>query len=171
MSRGDYLPFSWKPAPALGAPGEARWDLVPSPEEALTGFFALLIRTFGLFPGFNLGILIGHVAAAITFYLVARRGFGVGMPWAFVGGLAFGLAPYQFAQQPHHIGCQYIWYLPLFPLVWKWIATGEDLSFGSRRFWQAMAIGFVTGLQNPYYSNIFCQLVLVCGAVRAWQLR
>ena len=171
LAAGDSLPFGWKPAPNFAAPASGSWDGFPSPEEALTGFFALLIRTFGLFPGFNVGILIGHVAAAITFYLVARRGFGLGLLWAFVGGLAFGLAPYQFAQQPHHIGCQYIWYLPLLPLVWKWIATGEDLSFGSRRFWQAMAIGFVTGLQNPYYSNIFCQLVLVCGAVRAWQLR
>jgi phosphoglycerol transferase len=171
LAAGDSLPFGWKPAPDLAAPATGNWDSFPSPEELLTGFFALLIRSCGLFPGFNLGILIGHVVAAATFYLVARQGFGIGTLWAFVGGLAFGLAPYQFAQQPHHIGCQYIWYLPFFPLVWKWIATGDDLSFGSRRFWQALALGFITGLQNPYYSNIFCQLVLVCGAVRAWQLR
>ena len=157
FASGNYLPYAWNPGVSV--------------DDLQTTFFGLLVWLFGLFPGWNLGVLIGHLAAAATFYLVARRGFGVGVPWAFVGGLAFGLAPYQFAQQPHHINCQYIWHLPFFPLVWKWIVNGEDLSLGSRRFWQATAIGFITGLQNPYYSNIFCQLTLVCGAVRAWQLR
>lgn len=157
FARGEYLPYAWNPGVAV--------------DDLLIAFFGVLVWLFGLFPGWNLGVLIGHVAAATTFYCVARRGFGIGIPWAFVGGLAFGLAPYQFAQQPHHINCQYIWHLPFFPLVWKWIATGDDLSFGSRRFWQAMAIGFITGLQNPYYANILCQLALVCGAARAWQLR
>ena len=55
--------------------------------------------------------------------------------FAFLGGLAFGLAPYQFAQQPHHLSCQYVWYLPFFPLVWKWLADGEKLTFRSKRFW------------------------------------
>lgn len=165
------LPFGWKPVTTLAAPGTGGWDSFPTPDEVLVGLFALLFRFFGIFVGTNIGVLVGHVAAAATFFLVARRGFNVAMPWAFVGGLAFGLAPYQFAQQPHHIACQYIWHLPLFLLVWKWIATGADLRFGTRRFWQAAAIGFVTGLQNPYYANVFCQLVLVCGAVRAWQVR
>lgn len=157
FASGDYLPYAWNPGLCV--------------DDLQITFFGILVWLFGLFPGWNLGVLIGHLAAAATFFLVARRGFGIGLPWAFVGGLAFGLAPYQFAQQPHHINCQFIWHLPLFPLVWKWIATGEDMSFGSRRFWQAAAIGFITGLQNPYYSNIFCQLVLVSGAARAWQLR
>jgi hypothetical protein len=157
VAAGEYVPYAWNPGVAV--------------DDLLTGLFGVLVWLFGLFPGWNLGVLVGHLAASVTFFLVARRGFGIATPWAFVGGLAFGLAPYQFAQQPHHINCQYIWHLPFFPLVWKWIATGTDLRFGSRRFWQAAAIGFVTGLQNPYFSNVFCQLVLVCGAVRAWQVQ
>ena len=157
VAAGEYVPYAWNPGVAV--------------DDLLTGLFGMLVCLFGLFPGWNLGVLVGHLAASVTFFLVARRGFGIATPWAFVGGLAFGLAPYQFAQQPHHINCQYIWHLPFFPLVWKWIATGTDLRFGSRRFWQAAAIGFVTGLQNPYFSNVFCQLVLVCGAVRAWQVQ
>ena len=157
VAAGEYVPYAWNPGVSV--------------DDLLIGFFGVLVWLFGLFPGWNLGVLIGHLAAAVTFFLVARRGFGIATPWAFVGGLAFGLAPFQFAQQPHHINCQYIWHLPFFPLVWKWVATGADLRFGSRRFCQAAAIGFVTGLQNPYYANVFCQLVLVCGAVRAWQLR
>jgi hypothetical protein len=167
---GEAFPFFWRGRSDFAAPGQPKGGGI-SVDDAQHWLFGILVWLMGLFPGWNMGVLVGHLAAAATFYLVARRGFGVATPWAFVGGLAFGLAPYQFAQQPHHVNCQYIWHLPLFPLVWKWIATGEDLSFGSRRFWQAAAIGFITGLQNPYYANIFCQLVLVCGAVRARQLR
>lgn len=166
-----FLPFGWKPVSTLAAPDTVGWDRFPTPDEALLGLFALLFRWWGVFAGTNIGVLLGHLLAAATFYLVARRGYGIATPWAFLGGLAFGLAPYQFAQQPHHVSCQYIWYLPLFPLVWRWIAAGQGLSAGSRRLWWAGWIGFVTGLQNTYYANIFCQLVLVCGGVRAWQQR
>lgn len=166
-----FLPFGWKPVSTLAAPGTGGWDHFPTPDEVLLGLFALLFRWWGVFVGTNIGVLLGHLMAAATFYLVARRGYGIATPWAFLGGLAFGLAPYQFAQQPHHVSCQYIWYLPLFPLVWRWIAAGQGLSAGSRRLWWAGWIGFVTGLQNTYYANIFCQLVLVCGGVRAWQRR
>lgn len=171
LANGDAYPYFWQLRTDFGAPDRPNGSGGLSVDDAQHWLFGVLVWLFGLFPGWNLGVLIGHLAAAATFFLVARRGFGIATPWAFVGGLAFGLAPYQFAQQPHHINCQYIWHLPLFPLVWKWIATGADLRFGSRRFWQAAAIGFVTGLQNPYYANVFCQLVLVCGVVRAWQVR
>jgi hypothetical protein len=166
-----FLPFGWKPVSTLAAPGTGGWDRFPTPDEVLLGLFALLFRWWGVFVGTNIGVLLGHLMAAATFYLVARRGYGIATPWAFLGGLAFGLAPYQFAQQPHHVSCQYIWYLPLFLLVWRWIAAGQGLSVGSPRLWWAGWIGFVTGLQNTYYANIFCQLVLVCGGVRAWQQR
>jgi hypothetical protein len=171
VASGDVRPFFGQVGSDFGAPSKMSSGGAVTVDDAQEWWIGILVWLFGLFPGWNLRVLAGHLAAAATFYLVARRGFGVGIPWAFVGGLTFGLAPYQFAQQPHHVNCQYIWHLPFFPLVWKWIATGEDFSFGTRRFWQAAAIGFITGLQNPYYSNIFCQLVLVCGAVRAWQLR
>ena len=166
-----FLPFGWKPASTLAAPDTGGWDRFPTPEEVLLGLFALLFRWRGVFAGTNIGVLLGHLMAAATFYFVARRGYGIASHWAFLGGLAFGLAPYQFAQQPHHVSCQYVWYLPLFPLAWRWIAAGQGLSVGSPRLWWAGWIGFVTGLQNTYYANIFCQLVLVCGGVRAWQQR
>ena len=166
-----FLPFGWKPVSTFAAPSSGGWDGFPTPDEMLLGFFALLFRLFGVFAGTNLGVLVGHLMAAATFYLVARRGYSIATPWAFLGGLTYGLAPYQFAQQPHHVSCQYIWYLPLFPLVWRWVVAEQGLSAGSRRLWWAGSIGFVTGLQNTYYANIFCQLVLACGLVRSWQTR
>ena len=170
MERGHFAPFGWKTTPDLGAPGEANWNLVATPDEPLIGVFAALGRMFGLFQGFNLGVLLGHLAAVATFYAVARSE-QCSMAWSSAAALAFGLAPYLFAESPHHINCQYAWHLPLFLLVWKWVVTEPGLAIGSRRFWQAVGIGFVTGLQNPYYTFIFCQLTLLGAAVAAWRSR
>jgi hypothetical protein len=79
--------------------------------------------------------------------------------------LAFGIAPYAFAQSPHHITCEYAWHIPLFLLVWKWVATERGIAPGTPRFWWAVGIGFLTGLQNVYYTNILCQLTLLGAAV------
>jgi hypothetical protein len=170
-SEGHLTPFAWKTIPDLAAPDGAAWNVGPTPDEPLILLFGALARTCGLFSGFNLGVLLGHLAAAATFYLVARRWLGAHPVWAFVGALAFGLAPYLFAESPHHVACQYAWHLPLFPLVWTWVATDPGLQWRSRRLWQAVAIAVVTGLQNPYYTYVFCQLTLLGGAVFAYRHR
>lgn len=164
-------PFAWKVVPMLGAPEAARWNVVPTPDETLIGFFGICTWALGLFSGINAGVLIGHVAAASTFFLVARNWIQATPVWSFVTALAFGLSPYLFAEQPHHLNCQYVWHLPLFPMVWAWATTAPDLEWRSRRFWQAVAIGFVTGLLSPYFSYVFCQLTLLGGAVVAWRQR
>lgn len=163
------LPYGPKVASDLAAPDTLNWNAIVTTDEAVQFVFSTLIRVFGLFTGFNLGVLLGHVAAAVTFYLVARTWLDAVPLWSFLGGLAFGLAPYLFAEAPHHITCQYCWHLPLFPVVWAWVATDSGLRWRSRRFWQACAIALVTGIQNPYYTLIFCQLTLLGGAVAAWR--
>jgi hypothetical protein len=170
-SEGHLTPFGWKAIPHLGAPDVANWSETPTPDELPILLFGVLASLFGLFAGVNVGVLVGHLAAAATFYLVARRWLQASPAWSFVGGLAFGLAPYLFAESPHHVNCQYVWHLPLFPIVWTWAATDPGLQWRSRRFWQSIAIGFVTGLQNPYYTFVFCQLALLGGGVLAWRQR
>lgn len=170
VAQGDFRPFAWKTSSTFGAPYGTNWTDTLSADEPISAWFALLVSLFGVFPGFNLGVLIGHVSAALMFYVIARAA-GCDRPWAFVTALAFGLAPYQFAQSPHHNTCQYVWYVPLFLPVWRWVATDPGLEINSRRFWQATAIGFVTGLQNPYFANVFCQLVLLGGGVLALRRR
>jgi phosphoglycerol transferase len=154
----------------LGAPGTADWNRFPMPEEALSAFEGVFAWLFGLFTGLNLVTLLGHLAAAAMFYAVARSE-NCTPAWAGVAALAFGLAPYLFAESPHHINCQYVWYIPLFLVVWKWMATEPGIEIGSRKFWQAVGIGFLTGLQNPYYTFIFCQLVLLGAVVAGWRSR
>lgn len=167
---GGYPAFLWKTTADLGAPGAANHNTQPLPDEVLVGFVGLLAKIWGLFPGFNLGVLVGHLAAVAAFYCVARSEQCT-PAWAGTAALAFGLAPYLFAESPHHINCQYVWHIPLFLLVWKWVATEPGIQFGSRQFWNAIAIGVITGLQNPYYTFVFCQLTLLGAAVLAWRQR
>jgi phosphoglycerol transferase len=167
---GEFVPLAWKQVSRLGAPEAANWNDWPLIEEMQVVVFGLLGRAFGLFGALNLGMLIGHWAAAATFYAVARA-LGCLRPWAFVGGLAYGLAPFLFAQSPHHITTEYVWHVPLFILVWKWVSTDGELAWGSRRFWAAVAIAAITGLQSPYFTNVFCQLTLLGGATLAWRKR
>jgi len=161
---GHNLPLSWKTVPELGAPFDGNWNDWPWIEEIQSLFFGLLVKAFGLFAGLNLSLLVGHLLAAATMFLVARW-LDCSVSWAFVAALAYGLAPYIFAQSPHHITVAYAWHVPLFVLVWKWASVEPGLEFGSRRLAWAAAIAFLTGLQNIYYTNILCQLTLLGGGV------
>ena len=170
-SEGHFTPFAWKTIPELAAPDVFDWRGFPTTDEALTWLFGGLASLFGLFAGFNMGILCGHLAAAATFYLVARNWLEATPVWSFVGGIAFGLAPYFFAESPHHANCLYAWHIPLFPIVWSWVAMPPGLQWRSRWFWQALAIAFVTGMQNPYFTYVFCQVTLLGGIALAWRQR
>lgn len=170
-SQGEMQGLAWQSIPALAAPDGANLNAVASPDDLLFWLFGTCARAFGLFPGFNLGVLLGHAAAAVTFFLVARIGMSVDPLWSMVFALAYGLAPFLFAESPHHFAIQYAWHLPLFPLVWSWVSTEPGLPWRSRRMWQALGIAFVTGLQSPYYTYVFCQLTLLGAGVFAWHKR
>lgn len=166
---GRFVPWAFKRVPELGAPHAAEWSDWPLIEEPQTLFLGLMARVFGPFAGLNVVLLVGHVLAAVTMYAVARVG-GAARPWAFVAGLAFGLSPFIFAQSPHHVTVAWVWHAPLFILAWRW-AGDPDVVPGDRRFLLAACIGAVAGVQNPYYTNILCQLALLGGAVPAWRER
>jgi len=167
---GEFVPLTWKQVSRLGAPDGANWNDWPLLEELQIVFFAVLGKIFGLFGGLNVGMLLGHWLAAATFYAVARY-LGCLRSWAFVGGLAYGLAPFLFAQSPHHITTEYVWHVPLFILVWKWVSAEPGLEWGSRRFWFAVGVAVLTGLQSPYFTNVLCQLTLLGAAASAWRQR
>jgi phosphoglycerol transferase len=169
-TEGDSLPFLWKTVGSLGAPHTGNWNDWPSLDEVHGLVQLVLAQTFGIFAGLNVLLLLGHLLAAASFYGVARWS-GAAVPWSFVGGLAFGVAPFLFAQSAHHSTVQWAWHVPLFTLVWRWIVTDDGIEWRSSRFWTAVAIGLIAGLQNVYYTNIFCQLTLVGAVVRAIRLR
>jgi len=159
---GNYRVMGRKSIPELGAPEVAEWADIPVVEEIplfLTGFLA---RCVGIFAALNLKLLLAHLLAGATFYLVGRY-LGCSRAWAFLGGLAYGLASFLFSESPHHSIVAYAWHVPLFLVVWRWVSDDGGLALGSRRFWVAAVVAFITGLQNVYYTNIFCQLTLLAG--------
>jgi hypothetical protein len=164
-TEGDATPFFWKTIRRLNAPFEGNWTDWPSLDELHGLVLVLCARLFGVFGGLNAALLLGHLLAAGTFYFVARVG-GCSVLWSFVGGLAYGLAPFMFAQSPHHSGVQWAWHVPLFALVWRWAATDPGIEPGSKRFKQATGIGLLSGLLNVYYTNILCQLTLLGAGVQ-----
>ena len=165
---GEFVPLAWKNVDALGAPNTANWNDWPLVEELLVTFYGLLGRLFGLFGGLNMGTIIAHLSAAAAFYVVARWE-DCDLPWAFLAALAYGLAPFIFAQSPFHITTEYVWHVPLFLPIWRWIATEPGIAWGSRRFWYAVAVGFIAGLQSPYWTNILCQLTLLGAGIMYWR--
>jgi hypothetical protein len=167
---GRYVPFAWKNIPELGAPYDGNWNDMPSIEEIPAFVFGCLARTLGLFVGLNAALLSGHLLAAATMFLVCRR-LDCSSIWSFVAALAYGLAPFIFAESPHHIMVAHAWHVPLFLLVWRWVAVGPGLRFGTAEFRWAVAIAIVTGMQNAYWTNVFCQLTLLGALVRAIQDR
>ena len=167
---GEASPFFWKRISRLNAPFEANWTDWPTLDELHGAVLVVCARLFGVFAGLNISLLLGHLLAAGTFYFVARRS-GANLLWSFVGGLAYGLAPFIFAQSPHHSAVAWAWHVPLFTLVWRWVATDPGLDRGTPRFRQALGIGLLTGLLNVYYTNILCQITLVGAALRYLRTR
>ncbi|MEI8367656.1 MAG: hypothetical protein WCJ31_04415 [Planctomycetia bacterium] len=157
---GHLRPFLWKTIPNLGAPYEANWNDFPTLDEIPFFIDSLLARTFGLFAGLNVSMLLGHLLAAAVFFCVARWSSGTVL-LSFIAALAFGLSPYAFQHGPHHMQVAYTWPIPLFLLVWRWVSTEPGIVPWSRRWWWAIAIGFTAGLHHVYYTNILCQLTLL----------
>jgi hypothetical protein len=165
VSQGQLVTCGWKSVRELGAPFEANWNDWPLVEEWQYLAFGVLARLFGLFAGLNVAMLLGNLLAAATFYGVARH-LDCRPAWAFTAALAFGLAPFIFAQSPYHITCAWVWHVPLFLLVWRWVSTEPGIAWRSTRFWQSCGIGFLAGSLNPYFTNALCQLTLLGAAIQ-----
>jgi len=163
-AEGHNLPLARKTNPELGAPEGADWTAIPSIEEIPVYLTGLLARAVGIFAALNIKLLFGHLLAAFTFYFVARLS-GCALPWAFLGGLAFGVAPFIFSESPYHSIVAYVWHIPLFLPIWRWVSSPPGIKPFSQKFWFAITVGFITGLQNVYYTNIFCQLTLLGGLI------
>ncbi len=169
---GHYTPTLQKMNPRLGAPGEANWSAIPVIEEIPYYLTGLLARHVGIFSALNLKLLVGHILVSLAFFFTARY-FRCQIEWASAGAIIFGLSPFIFEQSPHHSIVAYVWHLPLFVLVWDWCSRDVGISIHSRRFLAALCIAAITSLQNIYYTNVFCQLVLLGSLVtairgRAW---
>ena len=165
---GHFLPFQFTNIPELGAPGVANWDDFPTTEKPLFVLAGLLANFTGIFEAANLVVLLGHVLAALAFYAACRL-LGASWIWSFAGAMTFALNRYEFSHSLHHLAVSYVWHLPLLLVASEWLLRGEGVRVGTGRFYFALAVAFVTGVQNVYYTWMFLQFVALAGLYQMWR--
>ena len=158
---------------SLGAPFGANWNDYPTVEESLVAVWALLVSAFGVYAGSNAFNLLGHIAAALSFYFVGRE-LGYARIWSVVGALLFALSHYAFYRGLAHVGLVYYWHIPLGLLVVYWCFRDEHLADNARKLNISVLVAISCGAQNPYYSGMFLQLlgavaVLLLVRTRSWR--
>lgn len=159
-SEGECVPFLVKNFTHLGAPYYAGMSDIPIVEEFQYWLPGLLARGIGVFAAINAGVMLAQVLACICFYIAARL-LGGKWCWALAGGLAFGFAPFALARSIHHFQVANYWYIPFCLVIATWITRNELGEMRGRRFLFALGASCFIGMQNPYYTNMFLQLVLL----------
>ena len=165
-AEGHYFPIVSKLNPHLGAPYVANWNDFPFTEDLLWFAGGLITKLIGLFAAANLLALLGHMLAGLSLFIVCRV-LRYRWHWAFLGGLAYGLAPYAFCRGLGHLGLTYFWHIPLCLLVCGWCWSRRGLEMRGGKFWLAVIIAFLTGIQNLYYTNPFLQFLALAGLTQA----
>jgi len=157
---GDFIPMLPKNITRLGAPYYGNWNDTPIIEEWLffvTGFIAKFV---GVFAAANASVMLSQVLACVGLYVAARL-LGCKWQWAFAGGIAFGFAQFAFARSIHHFSVTSYWYIPLCLVIAEWMTRNEMGESRGRRYLFALVTSFIVGMQNPYYTSMFLQLVLL----------
>jgi hypothetical protein len=161
-AQGDFPPFVTKNVRQLGAPFVGNWNDVPIVEQLLYWLAGCLAGVTSVFFAANALVVFSHALAAVGFYAVSRA-LGGERGLCLAGGLVFGFARFPFTRQIHHPQVLYDWHVPACLLVGWWVLDGSGLTRRDRRFWIAVAIAVATGIQHPYYTNMFVQLTgLAC---------
>ena len=165
-AKGHFLPLLFKTNPQLGAPYPANWNDFPFSEDLLWFAGGVISKFMGLFAAGNFLTLVGHVLAGLSLLIVCRL-LRYRWEWGFVGGLAYGLAPYAFWRGLGHLGLTYYWHIPLCLLVCGWCWSRGGLELSGRKFWFAIIVAILAGIQNLYYANPFLQFLVLAGLAQA----
>lgn len=157
-SAGEISPVTFQNVPSLNAPFSANWNDYPSSEKMLPFCVGIAARLIGLMPAFNFAALLAVILAALSFYLACRI---LDFQWmlAFMGAVMFGFSHYMSARMQGHLSLTYYWHIPLFLIVTWWCLDSKDLSFRSPRWWFAIVVGILTGIQAIYYAFLFWQFL------------
>lgn len=161
-AQGDFPPFVTKNVRQLGAPFVGNWNDAPIVEQLMYWLAGCLAGVTSVFFAANTLVVFSHALAAVGFYAVSRS-LGGDRRLSLAGGLVFAFARFPFTRQLHHPQVLYDWHVPACLLVGWWVLDGAGLPRRGGRFWIAVAIAIATGIQHPYYTNMFVQLTgLAC---------
>lgn len=164
VAQGDVWPLLSKHPASFGAPFTANWDDYPSVDEGILGWLGLLDRIFGVFAGANVAVLSAHLLAALAFYFVCRR-LRYDRIFAIAGALVFAFSRYAFSRSLPHLGLTFYWHVPLGILVF-WICVAKAPLRVTGRWAFCIAVAVLHGIQNPYYTGMFMQLLAWAAVVQ-----
>ncbi|KXU34429.1 hypothetical protein AXK12_00525 [Cephaloticoccus capnophilus] len=156
---GDLGLFTHVTTESLGAPFTGQLNDFPQTERVIVWLGGQVARVIGLMPAANAMLILSCIVAAFSFYAAARfwkisrlSSWAFAVVYAFLphnqrsldslGVIATGLLPLQFY-------C--LWY----------IATVQNVSWGSFRFRLTLAIGLLSGLLNIYWVFFFLNLYVL----------
>lgn len=157
MADGEIAPILPKYPISLGAPFRANWNDFPSIEEGVNAWWALLARMFGIFVGSNLALLCAHLLAATSFYWTCRY-LGYNPALTLMGAALFALSRYAFWRNLPNLSLTYYWHLPLGLLVAWWCIRPTPVK-GAKKWFVCVASTVLFGVQSPYFSGMFMQLL------------
>jgi len=159
-AEGEFTLFAPRNISRLAAPYYASLSDVPITEGWQLYLPGVLARFIGLFAAVNAAIMVAQVLGCVCFYITARL-MDCKWPWAFAGGITFGFAQFAFARSVHHFNVTQYWYIPFCLLIAGWVTRNEMGGLRQRRYLISLLAAFLIGMQNPYYTNMFLQLVLL----------
>lgn len=170
FAQGEIQPIVQKVVPSLNAPLGANWNDIPISNELLYWVLGLVSRSLGPTTTCHLAVLVAHALAAVAFFVACRllrydRGFSL------LGGHLFAFSSYLYTRGFGHLVLTYCWHLPLCILVTWWCGSRSKLEYSSYKFWVALGVALLTGVQNPYYLNIFLQLLALAAISLALRKR
>jgi hypothetical protein len=165
---GYITPFRVEPIRELNAPFEGNWNDYPRLNKVTFWILGHLTRPFDLILAANLLLLLAHLLAGASFYMVARH-FRSHWEWAAAGALVFAFSHFAFCRgfELGHLVLCYYWHIPLCILVTGWSFRSAGLTVGSRRFWSGVAIAILSALQSVYYAFLFAEFLLFATVAQA----
>jgi hypothetical protein len=155
---GDAVLVLPKNPASLGAPFRANWNDYPTTEEGLFTWWGALGYIFGLFPGTNLFLMSAHMLGAAGFYFVCRR-LHYDRSFAVAGALLFSFSAFAFWRGLAHAPLLFYWHIPLGLLVISWCVGRFPISKNRYKTIFCLVVAFIFGVQNPYYSWMWVQLL------------
>lgn len=157
MADGEISFWDKRPA-SLGAPFGANWNDWPSVEEGVNAWWALLARGFGLGNGSNLAAMSGFLFAGVAFYFVCRI-LHYDRLFSLAGAILFGLSRFAFWRSLPNLSLTFYWHLPLGLLVAWWCTAKEPIVRDRKKLVLCIVTPILFGIQSPYYSGMFLQLL------------
>lgn len=166
VADGEIGLFETKDVSRLGAPFVANWNDFPLTEDLLLYVTGQVAKLVGVPTAINLAYIAAFILAACAFYTVGRY-LRWSVVWCFAGAILYGCSYYMTHRSVAHFNLLFYWPIPFWLLTCWWTAARPGLPFRSRKFWFSAAVVLFTAWNNPYYTNIFLQL-LVLAVVARW---